>query len=499
MTDKITFKFKKGISGGSVPSGLTHGELAVNTTDKVIFVGTVTGGSEPFFNRTFIGLTANPEGTWYPNRGDRWWAGIPRGQEKMWNGSSWLPIASNNGLSGVVITGASLSGNTLMYGGMTVNGKLSVESMFIAKDITKGPTGITLTSFRPNFHGLRIETPGGWVSLGPLNASYSHFLTDRSYFYFDKPFEFQYGLGAGIDTLLGSYDANSSFSITTPINSNGTIANRITVLTGPDGRAGGFVGIGTENPQEKLDVNGNAIVRGSINVTGGATITGGLNAYGNTMLANGLSVTGGATITGGLNAYGNTMLANGLSVTGGATITGGLTAYGNTVLYGDVTIDGTYPFIVSGGELSPIMVTQQYNFAAGGTSLTIYDINASSLQADRWYNYEITYNRTQATVNRQALGIRILVPDGITSCFELQPSAFKPYGSPITIEQFSIDSTISLVYSFSGMSIQPITIPPNFRRTVSFFLTPEHTHEEAYFTKQVGSFSILYRLMRLSS
>jgi len=34
--------------------------------------------------------------------------------------------------------------------------------------------------------GLVIKTAHGWVKLGPLNTSWSHFYTDRSQFYFDK-------------------------------------------------------------------------------------------------------------------------------------------------------------------------------------------------------------------------------------------------------------------------------------------------------------------------
>ena len=38
-------KIKKGITGGVVPTGLTFGELAVNITDKFLYVGGVTGNS----------------------------------------------------------------------------------------------------------------------------------------------------------------------------------------------------------------------------------------------------------------------------------------------------------------------------------------------------------------------------------------------------------------------------------------------------------------------
>ena len=89
MSNEITFKLKRGVSGGGEPSGLTHGELAINTTDKRLFVGGITGLAEPLNNRIFISVTENPEGNWYPIAGDRWWTGIAGGTEKIWDGSAW--------------------------------------------------------------------------------------------------------------------------------------------------------------------------------------------------------------------------------------------------------------------------------------------------------------------------------------------------------------------------------------------------------------------------
>ena len=70
MSNEITFKFKRGVSGGSSPTGLTHGEIAVNTTDKRLFVGSVTGGVIPF-NRVYTGGDT-PE---HPINGDYWYSG----------------------------------------------------------------------------------------------------------------------------------------------------------------------------------------------------------------------------------------------------------------------------------------------------------------------------------------------------------------------------------------------------------------------------------------
>lgn len=43
MADPIKIKIKRGLTAGIEPSGLTYGEIAINITDKKMFVGGVTG------------------------------------------------------------------------------------------------------------------------------------------------------------------------------------------------------------------------------------------------------------------------------------------------------------------------------------------------------------------------------------------------------------------------------------------------------------------------
>jgi len=86
-----TFKFKRGASGGSSPSGLTHGELAVNTTDNRLFVGSVTG-SVNAVNTKFFSEDVIPNTTF---QGDRWFTG---GSEFSWvngtNGGYWIELGN---------------------------------------------------------------------------------------------------------------------------------------------------------------------------------------------------------------------------------------------------------------------------------------------------------------------------------------------------------------------------------------------------------------------
>ena len=92
-------------------------------------------------------------------------------------------------------------------------------------------------SVRGNQSGaLRISTGNGYVDVGPKNASWSHFNTDRARYYFDK--------GITVDEgLIGSYNENLS------IQTSGT--TRMTILN-----SNGNVGIGTTNPTSELTVAG---------------------------------------------------------------------------------------------------------------------------------------------------------------------------------------------------------------------------------------------------
>jgi hypothetical protein len=83
---------------------------------------------------------------------------------------------------------------------------------------------------------LRISTDFGYVNLGPTNASWAHFTTDRNKFYFNKEIRVNSG-------QIGSYDENLQ------LRTEGT--TRVTILN-----SNGNVGIGTTNPQTELAVNG---------------------------------------------------------------------------------------------------------------------------------------------------------------------------------------------------------------------------------------------------
>ena len=55
MSDPIKIKIKRGLTAGNAPSVLSFGELAVNTFDRILFVGGVTGGVQDYpLQKTYV-------------------------------------------------------------------------------------------------------------------------------------------------------------------------------------------------------------------------------------------------------------------------------------------------------------------------------------------------------------------------------------------------------------------------------------------------------------
>jgi len=90
----------------------------------------------------------------------------------------------------------------------------------------------------------RIRTTSGTTEIGAANSAYSHFYTDRPAFFFSKPLYINGG-------VIGSY-GQSDLQLRT------ADTPRLTIDTA------GHVGIGTDNPQKKLDVNGDINSSGTI-------------------------------------------------------------------------------------------------------------------------------------------------------------------------------------------------------------------------------------------
>lgn len=255
--EDIIIKLKRGVSGGAQPSGLTHGELAINTTDVRLYVGSLTGGVVPINNRFFGGATA-PD---YPLEGDRWFNGT---YETVYISNAWQTVATNapnivnsiNGITGpVTLTSGSnvtitQAGNTLTIassggggGGSSVLATSSVTGVasFRAADFDVSPTGsvsltasVARTNVSQTFTGLQTFSSG--ISANGITGT---ILTKQQ---------------SNI-TTLGFLDLLSTAGITS--------TERVNITKGGISAGGGI-----------LIHSGGLSVTGGMNVTGGATVGG---------------------------------------------------------------------------------------------------------------------------------------------------------------------------------------------------------------------------------
>ena len=165
MSKETTFKLKRGVSGGAFPTSLTHGELAINTTDQRLFVGSVTGGPLPF-NRVFLG-SEQPSN---PINGDYWYTGTVN---KIYYEGIWETAGGTAGGTGsfdptnqlVYFRGLSGEGGSTFAGGVAIStGGLKINSGGLS--VTGGST---LTGGISVYGGLNVRS--GNISGLPIASS----------------------------------------------------------------------------------------------------------------------------------------------------------------------------------------------------------------------------------------------------------------------------------------------------------------------------------------
>jgi hypothetical protein len=136
----------------------------------------------------------------------------------------------------------------------------------------------------PYTETLSIRTQYGYMNLGARNASYCHFYTDRNFFYFNRPLQFDGGDGV--------YAYNGDFWVRTD-DASSIPTERLTIKGAQNDTR---IGIRETNPQTELDVGGtirqtnatNAIVHADANGDLGALTVGtGLSLVGSTLSATG--------------------------------------------------------------------------------------------------------------------------------------------------------------------------------------------------------------------
>lgn len=373
MSADITFKLKRGVIEGVTPPSLTHGELAVNTTDKRLFVGGLNGEIIPF-NKNYV----SPVTPSNPVEGDYWFDGS---SNYAYYDNSWLP-AGGSGNGGIdpnqlIVYNAGLSGT----GDVTfVGGTLRVLSTEPTED-------------NPDVTGGNVYIAGDLIVLGSYPGAsnggvntYNPFLLNRGIIVTG---------GAVINdgmTAYGNLNLNGNVRV------NGVDITSLIIGTGSSGIGYGentFIGVQTMNAgltTNHLYVSRGATFANGINITKfGMSLTGGMTAYGNINLNGNVKVNGASlNVTDTVNTAANTFLAlqtmnaglttshlyvsqgatfnGGINVRKGASITGGMTAYGIVNVVGTFLVNGSPVGGAAAAGLSTGTVntfTALQNFSAG--------------------------------------------------------------------------------------------------------------------------------------
>jgi hypothetical protein len=373
MSADITFKLKRGVIEGVTPPSLTHGELAVNTTDKRLFVGGLNGEIIPF-NKNYV----SPVTPSNPVEGDYWFDGS---SNYAYYDNSWLPAGSsgNGGIdpNQLIVYNAGLSGT----GDVTfVGGTLRVLST-------------EPTEENPDVTGGNVFIAGDLIVLGSYPGASSAVNTNQT-FYLNR------GIvvtgGAVINNGMTAY---GNFNLNGNVRVNGVNITSLIVGTGSSAIGYGentFIGLQTMNAgltTSHLYVSRGATFANGINITKfGMSLTGGMTAYGNINLNGNVKVNGVLlNVTDTINTAANTFIGlqtmnaglttshlyvsqgatfnGGINVRKGASITGGLTAYGTTNIVGTFLVNGSPIGGVSLGTVNTFTALQKMTeglFVGGG-------------------------------------------------------------------------------------------------------------------------------------
>ena len=162
--------------------------------------------------------------------------------------------ANSNTLAGIAVTQSGSADLVQLYDGasqvVTIDdeGKVGIgsvipaEKLDVSGKIKVGSNGVILSGDDAYSGGypLKVTTSYGYVNVGPYNASYAHFVTDRGRFYFNKKIIIDEG-------VISSYDENLVLA------TNAGNDEHVHITTS------GKVGIGTDNPDSLLHVAGSGI------------------------------------------------------------------------------------------------------------------------------------------------------------------------------------------------------------------------------------------------
>ena len=367
--EDIIIKLKRGVSGGAQPSGLTHGELAINTTDVRLYVGSLTGSTVAVNNRFFSGA-ATPA---YPIEGDRWHNGS---FESVYLSGYWLPTSGTTGTFNpanllLFAAGASGTGGITFSGNVTITNTLGGSTNILnGLTVQGGITGTLLTTQQQNvtlLGTLSSLTASGLVSANAGLSASSIFVSNGA-------------------TFNGNISAPNIVNSVNDITGQASITSGSNIIITQSGKQITIAAAATPAVVATSSVTGVASFRaadfdvsatGSVSLTGnvarthiGQTFTG-LQVFSSGLSANGLTgtiltpaqtnITAVGTLT-SLNSAGLTSTQRVTISSGGLSVAGNIDGTIGTAAQPNITSLGTLTSLNSAGLTS----TQRVNVSAGG-------------------------------------------------------------------------------------------------------------------------------------
>ena len=306
-----------------------------------------------------------------------------------------LSVVGNTSLANsLVVTGNTNLSNTLIVTGNTTLSKLNVtgNTDIIGNTNLNSTLNVTGNATFSNNLTVTGNTTLGYTSVSGDTIHINLYGTDDrdAFIDFHSSGNTSFPVyGASVGKYSGS---NGNFEIIDMGSGNFILRSQegiIKFLTGSTTRmsvvSNGNIGISTESPIYKLDVNGTLRSIGNVTFSSQLNVTGNTTINGNTNLSNTLIVTGNTTlsklnVTGNTDIIGNTNLGSTLIVTGNTTLSR-LNVTGNTDIIGNTNLGST--LIVTGNTtLSRLTVSGNTdiigNTNLGSTLNVTGDIRASA-------------------------------------------------------------------------------------------------------------------------